>query len=237
MTTIAIPTPRRRLRPARANTSADPRPTPEDGDATAPQDSQTHPSTNKGRRGRAAARSAEDSPQASPSGAIGAAVISAARRSAGLSRRRLARMLTVGPATVRAWENGSYPLFAVPHDQLCQLADALGQSGASVGHDLGELTLASQCDLLITGMLHGTEDYAEVPPVDDDADGAVARGLLRWALIGETPHLYRPYTTRGPLLAANDVANITAIAGALQAGTHGNDLVSFGTALIPLSKG
>jgi len=47
----------------------------------------------------------------SPPGVIGGAVIAAARRSAALSRRRLARRLAVTPATVRAWETGA---LAVP---------------------------------------------------------------------------------------------------------------------------
>ena len=54
-----------------------------------------------------------------------------------------------------------------------------------MGQELGELLLASRCDLLLTGMLHGFEDYAEVPPIDEDGTEAeTARELLRWALAG-----------------------------------------------------
>ena len=85
-------------------------------------------------------------------------------------------------------------------------------------------------------MLHGTEDYAEVPPIDD-AEGGAARSLLQWALTGQVPNLYRPYAAPGPLLAGQDGANIAAVAQNLQAGSRGNDLVSYGTALMALSKG
>ena len=57
----------------------------------------------------------------SPPGVIGAAVVQAARRSAHLTRRRLARQLNVRVATVRSWENGTIPLFSVPYGQLQQL--------------------------------------------------------------------------------------------------------------------
>src|ERR1017187_4196757 len=72
-------------------------------------------------------------------GVIGAAVIRAARRSADLSRRDLARMLAVSPLTIRTWEDGTRPLFGVRYDQLCQIAAALQKAGARVGQEVGEL--------------------------------------------------------------------------------------------------
>jgi len=60
----------------------------------------------------------------SPPRVIGAAVIKAARRTAYMTRRRLARAAAVSPATVRMWENGSCPLYCVGYRQLRQLADA-----------------------------------------------------------------------------------------------------------------
>ena len=116
-------------------------------------------------------------------GVIGGAVIRAARRSAGSSRQDLARMLAVSPRTVRTWENGTHPLFSVRYDQLCQIANALRNAGAGVGQEVAELVLASQCDLLIAGILRGSEDYAEVPPIEDP-QGETPRSLLRWALTG-----------------------------------------------------
>jgi transcriptional regulator with XRE-family HTH domain len=168
-------------------------------------------------------------------GVIGGAIIKAARRSAGLSRQDLARTLAVNAVMVRTWENGTRPLFSVRHDQLCQIADALRKAGAHVGQEAGELVLASQCDLLIAGILRGFEDYAEVPPVDDDAEGEAARGLLRWALTGVVPDRYRPYMRTGPLLARPDVTLFAAAARDLQAGSCGNDLVSYGTTLVALA--
>ena len=173
-------------------------------------------------------------PVSSP-GVIGGAVVKAARRSAALSGPDLARMLKVSPLTVRAWENGVRPLFGVRYDRLCQVAAALRKAGARVGHDAGELVLASQCDLLVAGMLHGFEDYAEVPPVDDDAEGEAARGLLRWALTGVVPNRYSAYTFPRPLLARPDVILFAAAARDLQAGSHGSDLASYGAALVELT--
>lgn len=70
-------------------------------------------------------------------------------------------------ATVRGWEYGTIPLFGVPYGQLRQLAETLNSSGATVGNDVNELLLASQCDVLIIGMLSGEENYAEVPPIGE----------------------------------------------------------------------
>jgi transcriptional regulator with XRE-family HTH domain len=164
-------------------------------------------------------------------GVIGGAVIKAARRSAGSSRLDLARLLVVSPFTVRSWEDGTRPLFSVRYDRLCQIADALRKAGARVGQTVGELLLASQCDLLITGILHGFEDYAEVPPIDDEAEGECARGLLRWAFRGEVPSRYSFYASARPLVARSDVIRFAALARDLEAGSPGSDLVGFGREL------
>ena len=174
----------------------------------------------------------------SPPGVIGGAVTKAARRSTGLTRRRLARTLAVSPSAVRAWENGTCPLFSVSYDQLRRLAGALDESDAKVRYEVGDLVLASQCDLLVTGMLRGFEDYAEVPPVDEDgAESEVARELLRWALTGILPDRYRPWAPVGPLLARQDVIAFAALARNLNAGSHGDQLASYGAALTALSTG
>jgi hypothetical protein len=180
----------------------------------------------------------EACPPVSPPGVIGGAVIQAARCSAGLTRRRLARMLAVSSGAVRGWENGSCPLFCVRHDELCRLAAVLDQAGATVGCDVGELVLASQCDLLVTGMLRGFEDYAEVPPVDEDgAAGDAARDLLRWTLTGAVPERYRSSAPAGPLLARQDRVTFATIARDLNAGSHGDRLASYGAALAALTTG
>ena len=101
--------------------------------------------------------------------------------------------------TVRSWENGTIPLFAVPYGQLQQLVQALDRAGAQVGTELGDLLLASRCDLLLTGMLHGFEDYAEVPPIEENgAEAESARSLLRWALAGQVPDRYRQHASPRP---------------------------------------
>jgi transcriptional regulator with XRE-family HTH domain len=163
---------------------------------------------------------------ASAPSVIGGAIIRAARRSADLSRQDLARMLTVDPGTVHDWETGVRPLFSVSYHQLCQLSEALHQAGASVGHDKDELLLASQCDLLIAGILRGFEDYAEVPPIDEHVAGEAARSLLRWALTGEVPDRYRSYVPAGRLLTGTDASFLAGAVRDLQAGSHGDDLVA-----------
>ena len=169
-------------------------------------------------------------------GVIGGAVIKAARRSADLSRRDLARMLAVSPLTIRTWEDGTRPLFGVRYDQLCQIAAALQKAGARVGQEIGELVLASQCDLLIAGILHGFEDYAEVPPVDEQGtEGEAARGLLRWALTGLVPDPYRAYATMGPLLTRPDVTLFAVAAQNLQASSRGGALTTYGATLLALA--
>jgi transcriptional regulator with XRE-family HTH domain len=175
---------------------------------------------------------------ASAPGVIGGAIVRAARKSARMSRRNLARMLSVSPDTVRSWEDGTCPLFCVPYADLCRLAAAFDQAGAKVRCDVAELVLASQCDLLVTGMLHGFEDYAEVPPVDEDnAEGEAARDLLRWALVGVVPERYRRFAPVGPLLAAEEVIAFNAIARRLSSRSHGDQLGSYGRALAALKMG
>jgi DNA-binding transcriptional regulator YiaG len=173
----------------------------------------------------------------SPSGVIGGAMVQAARRSARLTRLGLARSLTVGTATVRAWENGATPSFCLPYTQIQQLSEVLSRSGARAGHELGELLLASRCDLLLTGMLHGFEDYAEVPPIDEDGTEAeAARDLLHWALAGPVPERYRQHATPGPLLDKANIGLVIAAAEDLETGSYGRDLVEYGSALVALAN-
>jgi transcriptional regulator with XRE-family HTH domain len=188
--------------------------------------------------GEARVQASEDFLPTSPPGVIGGAVIRAARKSARISPRKLARMLAVSPDAVRRWEDGTCPLFCVPYDALCRLAAALNQAGAKTRCDVGELALASQCDLLLTGMLHGTEDYAEVPPVDEDsAEGEAARNLLRWALAGVLPERHHSFATARPLLAGEDLAALTAVTRQLNAGSRGGQLASYGQALTAIRVG
>ena len=170
-------------------------------------------------------------------GVIGAAALKAARRSARMTRRHLARVAGVSLATVRAWENGTCPLYCVDYQQLRQLADIFAARSTCVGADVAELALASQCDLLIAGMLDGFEDYAEVPPIEEPSQhGDLAREFVRWALAGIIPDRLLGFADRGPLLAPADAAAITFVARDLQAGVAGPELAAFGTALLTLGE-
>jgi transcriptional regulator with XRE-family HTH domain len=173
----------------------------------------------------------------SPPGVIGAAVVRAGRLAARLTRRRLARAAAVSPATVRELESGTLPLYRVGYRDLCQLAGALASAGAPAAVDIADLTGAAQCDLLISGMLHGCEDYAEVPPIEEPGPhGDPARELLRWAVVGTVPDRFRGLADPSPLLAPADVAALTGLALDMRAGTAGPGLASFGAALLALTE-
>lgn len=184
-----------------------------------------------------AAGAAPDALPVSRPGLIGATFLKVARRSARMTRRRLARAAGVSLATVRAWENGACPLYCVGYQQLRQLADAFAAGGARTGGDIAELALASQCDLLIAGMLGRFEDYAEVPPIEEPGQhGDLAREFLRWALTGIPPNQFRSLAGPGLLLAPADAAAITNLARHLSAGTDGPELAVFGAALLALAE-
>lgn len=171
-----------------------------------------------------------------PPGVIGAAVIKAARRSARLTRRRLARATRVTPATVRQWESGTLPLYCVGYRDLRQLAETLASAGAIVGTDVAELMAAGQCDLLLTGMLNGFEDYAEVPPIEEPGPrGDRAREFVRWALTDIIPDRLLGLADQRPLLTPADAAAIRSAAQDLHAGTAGPELAAFGATLLTLA--
>ena len=141
-------------------------------------------------------------------------------------------MLSVSQGTVLAWETGTTPLFCVPYGQLRALANALAGAGARVGWEFDELLIASQCDLLVTGMLRGFEDYAEVPPIDEDSTrGNAARSLLGWAMNGLVAGPYRQYARPGPLLDRLDVTQLNLVARHLD-----GELAKYGAALVALSS-
>jgi transcriptional regulator with XRE-family HTH domain len=169
-------------------------------------------------------------------GVIGAAVVAAARQSAGLSHRALARRAGVTVRTVRAWEDGTVPLYCVGYEELRDLGRVLAECGADVRVELADLLVASQCDVLLAGMLDGFEDYAEVPPVDEEPAGEAARELLRWALAGEVPEQYRGHVRRGALLPAADISSIMTVARGLASGESGPALAPFGTVLLALAS-
>jgi transcriptional regulator with XRE-family HTH domain len=185
--------------------------------------------------GRSAARTGGASLPIAPAGVIGGAVLTAVRRSAGISRRTLARNLGISLTTVEAWETGTLPLYRVSYYQLRHLAEVLRQAGAQLPPDPTDLVLASQCDLLVGGMLGGFEDYAEVPPIDHGSAGHAARALLRWALTGDVPEQYRAHAQPRPLLASRDIAAFTAVARDVADGLAGPELTGYGTALLAMA--
>jgi hypothetical protein len=139
----------------------------------------------------------------------------------------------VRQASVRGWENGTIPLFGVPYGQLHQLAETLNSLGATFGNDVNELLLASQCDVLIIGMLSGEENYAEVPPIGERTpEGATADALLRWAAQGAIPAEYLKLAPATPLLANLDVKRLAEVAHELASGAFGRDIASYGTAVL-----
>ena len=169
----------------------------------------------------------------SPPGVIAGAVIRAGRLSANITRRHLARNLSVRQATIRGWEAGTIPLSGVPYGQICLLAKALTSAGSAIGIGLNELLLACQCDVMIAGMLSGDENYAEVPPIGENTpEGKAASALLRWAAQGAVPSEYGDLLPTAPLLAAADVRRLAEVAHELTTGAFGHDLAVYGTAFL-----
>ena len=193
-----------------------------------------HDTAEKNWPDRSAARTGGTSLPIALADVIGGAVLTAARRSAGISRRTLARRMGISLATVEAWETGTLPLYRVSYHQLRHLVEVLRQAGAQPPPDPDDLVLASQCDLLVAGMLGGFEDYAEVPPIDDSA-GHAARALLRWALTGDVPEPHCAHAQPRPLMASRDIAAFAAVARDVVDGLAGPELTGYGTALLALA--
>jgi transcriptional regulator with XRE-family HTH domain len=167
-------------------------------------------------------------------GVIGSAVVAAARCSAGLTRSGLARSLGFRPATVRGWENGEVPLYGVPYTELRRLAQALGRTDAPPGAVLNYLLKAAQWDLLVSEMLAGLADYAELPPIGSDtAQGVVTRDLLAWGFHGIVPDCYREFARPGFLYGACDRLRIAGMLDELRLSTN-SELAEYSTVLLAL---
>lgn len=134
---------------------------------------------------------------------------------------------------VRSWENGNVPLSTVPYGQLIHMANALDRHGANFQGSLDQLLAAIQCDVLISGMLGGDEDYADVPPIDDEsAWGTIAGALLRWAICGLVPADYSRFAAARPLLAESDISGLASVAKLLSAlPGQGPELANYGMTL------
>lgn len=173
--------------------------------------------------------------QTSAPGVIGGAVVRASRQSAGLTTLRLARSLKIGVKAVLDLEKGFVPLFCLPYDQLRHLAECLRPPHPAIELLFAELIRASQCDLLVTGLLLGFEDFAEVPPADEDnQEGRFARDLLSWAFRGIVPMRYHGVADPSCLLTAADCRRIAAILHDIRAGEGDTDLARYAETLSAL---
>jgi hypothetical protein len=135
--------------------------------------------------------------QASASGGVGSAVLTAARRASGLTSADVARSLAIDGAIVRDWGSGKIPLYSVPYVQLYDVAEVIAWRDGPAGL-LQELLIAGQCDLLVREMIEGSADYAELPTIGEDTcNGSIARELLSWGFTGTPPDRYRHLSRRG----------------------------------------
>jgi hypothetical protein len=167
---------------------------------------------------------------------IGSAVVATARRAAGLTRPELARSLSVKPATVRGCENSEVPPYCVPYAELRRLVLALTTVGSEPGEVLNCLLIAGQFDLLVSEMLAGSADYAELPSIGTGtACGVVGRNLPAWAFGGIAPDRYRQFTRPGCLYGRADRRRIILMLDELRLGTNG-ELAGYATALLALMR-
>ena len=130
-------------------------------------------------------------------GVVAGMVLRAARLSAQVTEESLARASGVSQDTIRAWEEGSAPLAAVPLPDIEHLQAALREAGANP-HVVADFAAAAWCDLYI-GALADDEDTTclMADPISRD----VAFGeLMLWTLGGHIPPRYQPYAEPGPLL-------------------------------------
>jgi len=150
--------------------------------------------------------------RSSPPGVITGAVLRAARRSAGLTTARLARIAGFSEAALRLWEYGDPPLGAEPTACLARLRAALRGADAEP-QIIGDLDTAIWCDLIVTGLTDGLRTHLDEPP-----DPAVLK-LLAWATAGVLPDLYLSHADCGPLLPPSDVRVIADAASCLASET------------------
>lgn len=167
-------------------------------------------------------------------GVIGSAVMAAARRAAGLTRSDLARSLGVGPDVVRAWESGRVPLFCVPFTKLRHLARVISPGDVESGAVLNYLLMAARLDLLVSEMLAGSADYAELPAIGAGTmESVVTRELLAWGFHGVVPDCYRDFARPGCLYRRAVRRRVIGMLGELRSGAI-NELGEYATVLLEL---
>lgn len=140
---------------------------------------------------------------------VAGAVLRAARTSARMTEACLAAAVGVAEQTVRAWENGTRPLAAVPAPQLEHLKSILTDTGAEPAI-VADLDAAAWCDLVILAIA-SSEDCVHLladPITWENTFG----NLLAWALNGLVPDQYRQYVPHGSLITDHALAErITAV--------------------------
>lgn len=145
---------------------------------------------------------------------VAGAILRAARTSARMTEACLAAASAVSEDTIRAWENGSQPLTAVPAPRLEQLKHVLMDAGAEPGV-AADLDAGVWCDLIILAIA-AADDCACLAADPLTCENAF-RELLAWSLTGQVPARYRRYVSAGPLITDPALTvQITAVLGSIR---------------------
>lgn len=134
---------------------------------------------------------------------VAATVLRAARTSARLTETGLAIACEVDEAEIRAWEDGSQPLTAVPAPQLEQVKRALVNAGAST-RIVADLDAGAWCDLVMLAVANSGDCTGLL--ADPISTEAIFRELLAWALHGHIPARYAHYVLPGALVTDQSLA-------------------------------
>ncbi|MGH3275540.1 MAG: helix-turn-helix domain-containing protein [Streptosporangiaceae bacterium] len=132
---------------------------------------------------------------ASPPGAVAGTALRAARLSARLTQGQLAAGISVGEASIAAWEDGADPLAEVACPVLERLESALSAAQGDPAL-VSDLTTAIWCDLVLAAVA-GCQDISCLM-ADPAAAEPAFRELLAWSAGGPRPDRYRPYAGPGP---------------------------------------
>ena len=129
-------------------------------------------------------------------GVVAAAVLRAARLSAGMTEARLAIAADLPLKAIREWEEGSSLLAAVPLPEVERLQAALRKAGADP-RLVADFAAAAWCDLVVVAMINDEDTTCLMA---DPLSRDVAFGeLLLWSLAGHIPPRYQPYASAEPL--------------------------------------
>lgn len=115
-----------------------------------------------------------------PVAALSAAVIRMARRAARLDRAGFAERAGVSVHVVDAIEDGTPPAWALPYAEFTAVATAVSVRSPWMH---GEFETAAACDLLLSCVLDGEQEFATDVLAGEDTR-ELAAALLRWAIKG-----------------------------------------------------